>query len=72
MKANRLKGLLTSCHDKTDLPTPAMLEAGAKALAFFLEDGDFSDREIAREIWTAMLDALHGEGNPPSLETEEA
>ncbi|CAG1010354.1 hypothetical protein MYXO_04003 [Myxococcaceae bacterium] len=72
MKADKLKALLLKCHDKTDLPTPAMLTAGADALAdsYPYSDG-LNDPETIRRIWFAMLNALRQDGIRRPVEQEE-
>ena len=60
MLSEELKGLLTTCHDKADLPTRAMVDAGLDVLAQNYGLDDITDQEIVRLIWCSMLDELRG------------
>lgn len=68
MKASELKGLMTRCPDRTDLPTPCMVEAGLRAHLETWGDDTKGMADVVTEIWNAMLDALREEGNPPQEE----
>lgn len=54
MKAENLKALMNLCHDKTDLPTRAMLFAGGEVIR---TRGWENFDELAGKVFCAMLDA---------------
>jgi len=79
MLANQLKGLLTSCPDKTDLPTRGMVWAGAKAILEQTIGGaeygtvlDHAEaKDLAEAVWNAMLAALRRDGHIQPKDCEE-
>ena len=76
MLSQQLKGLLTCCPDKTDLPTTAMIMAGVEVLNHIdysaqFSSGEFSKEETVQLIWEFMWDEFR-QGNTQEIIKAEA